>query len=45
MIQIQKKWSVIVEKVWILLCSNLNPLWGRLEAHLEAVPILREYPS
>ena len=30
MIQNLKKWSVVVQKVWILLCNNLNPLslWG-----------------
>ena len=45
MIQNHKKWSAVVQKVWILLCSNLNPLWGRLEAHLEAVSIIHDFPS
>ena len=45
MIQNHKKWSVLVKKVWILSCSNLNPLWGRLEAYLEAVSIIHDFPS
>ena len=45
MIQNHKKWSVFVQKVWILSCSNLNPLRGCLDAHLEAVSIIRDFPS